>query len=169
MSPKVDTTIRFSGLKSGIYEYHFDLTDEFFEAWKNDEIEGAEVHIDARMERMEHMLMFKFTLSGKLTTYCDRCLGALVLPVEGEEHLCVRFSDSEVVDDEEVVVLPETAFEIDIAQWLYEYVAVRIPLQHTHSEGDCDPDMVKRISSDEASAENTASSDPRWEALKTLK
>ena len=124
MSPKVDTTIRFSGLKSGIYEYHFDLTDEFFEAWRNDEIEGAEVQIDARMERMEHMLMFKFTLSGKLTTYCDRCLGALVLPVEGEEHLCVRFSDSEVVDDEEVVVLPETVFEIDIAQWLYEYVAV---------------------------------------------
>ena len=95
MSQKEDTIIRFSGLKPGRYTYSYSLTDEFFEEWKNDEIRGGKVEIEAKMERMEHMLMFTFTLKGEVTTMCDRCLGDLVVPVEGEEHLCVRFSDTE--------------------------------------------------------------------------
>ena len=109
MSQKVDTTIRFSGLKPGRYIYSYTLTDEFFEEWKNDEIRGGKVEIEAKMERLEHMLMFTFALKGEVTTMCDRCLGDLVIPVEGEEHLCVRFSDTETTDDEDVVVMPESA------------------------------------------------------------
>ena len=171
MSQKEDTIIRFSGLKPGRYTYSYSLTDEFFEEWKNDEIRGGKVEIEAKMERMEHMLMFTFTLKGEVTTMCDRCLGDLVVPVEGEEHLCVRFSDTETTDDEDVVVMPESAFEIDLAQWLYEYVAVRIPMQHIHPDGECDPEVTKYIvDEDENEREkNDDEIDPRWEALKKLK
>ena len=170
MSWKEDTTIRFSGLKPGKYAYSYTLSDEFFEEWKNDEIRGGEVKIDVEMERFEHMLMFKFTLSGELTTMCDRCLGDLTVPVEGEEHLCVRFSDTETTDDEDVVVLPESAFEIDLSQWLDEYAAVRIPMQHIHPDGECDPEVTKFIKEEnDESHEESDEIDPRWEALKKLK
>ena len=138
-------TVRFSGLKSGSYNYHFTLGEEFFEGYKNDEIEGGKVEIEAKMERLQHMLMFTFLLNGEVETPCDRCLGRVTIPISGEEHLCVRFSDTETCEDEEVVVLPENAFEIDLSQWLYEYVAVRIPMQHVHPDGDCDPEMTKYI------------------------
>lgn len=170
MSQNEDRTIRFSGLKPGKYTYNYTLTDEFFEDWKNDEIRGGNVKIDVEMERFEHMLMFKFTLSGEVTTMCDRCLGDIIVPVEGEEHLCVRFSDTETTDDEDVVVLPESAFEIDLSQWLYEYVAVRIPMQHIHPDGACDPEVTKYIiDEDEPEEKNDDEIDPRWEALKKLK
>ncbi len=170
MSWKEDTTIRFSGLKPGKYAYNYTLSDEFFEEWKNDEIRGGEVKIDVEMERFEHMLMFKFTLSGELTTMCDRCLGDLTVPVEGEEHLCVRFSDTETTDDEDVVVLPESAFELDLSQWLYEYATVRIPMQHIHPDGECDPEVTKFIKEEnDESHEESDEIDPRWEALKKLK
>ena len=99
---------------------------------------------------------------------CDRCLGKMKVAVDGEEHLCVRFSDEETTDDEDVVILPENAFEIDLTQWLYEYVAVRIPMQHIHPDGECDPEVTKFITSEE---ENSGEDeiDPRWEALKNLK
>ena len=168
MSQNDDMTVRFSGLKPGVYTYNYTLTDEFFEEWKNDEIEGGNVVFDVVMERMEHMLMFTFRMKGEVETLCDRCLGKMKVEVEGEDHLCVRFSDEETTDDEDVVILPENAFEIDLTQWLYEYVAVRIPMQHIHPDGECDPEVTKFITSEE---ENVSEDeiDPRWEALKKLK
>ena len=80
----------------------------------------------------------------------------------------VRLSDTETSDDENVAILPEGAFEIDLTQWLYEYVAVRIPMQHIHPEGECDPEMTRFI--DEQNEEKTEDEvDPRWAALKDLK
>ncbi len=169
MGQKEDMIIRFSGLRPGKYTYSYTLTDEFFDEWENDEIRGGNVKIEVEMERMEHMLMFSFSLSGELTTMCDRCLGDLIVPVEGEEHLCVRFSDTETCDDEDVVVLPENAFEIDLSQWLYEYAAVRIPMQHIHPDGECDPEVTKYIIAEEDEQRGGDEVDPRWEALKNLK
>ena len=165
-----DTMIRFSGLKPGRYNYRFTLDDTFFNRYENDELCGGNVEIAATMERLEHMLMFSFELKGELTTWCDRCLGELRIPVDGEEKLCVRFSDTEMSDDEDVTVLPENAYEIDLAQWLYEYAAVRLPMQHIHPDGGCDPDMLNRIVSEEQiEQQRTSSPDPRWDALRELK
>ncbi|MBR0171046.1 MAG: DUF177 domain-containing protein [Bacteroidales bacterium] len=169
MSRKSDTTIQFSGLKPGKYTYEYALNKLFFDKFENDEIEDVNVEIVVEMERMERMLMFDFKLEGELTTFCDRCLGKMTIPISGEEHLTVRFSDTEVCEDEDVVVLPESAFEIDLAQWLYEFVAVRIPMQHSHPEGECDPETVKFISSDEELQKSDDEVDPRWEVLRNLK
>lgn len=169
MSRKSDMTIQFSGLKPGKYTYEYALNKSFFDEFENEEIEDINIKFAVEMERMEHMLMFDFKFEGELTTRCDRCLGGMTIPISGEEHMNVRFSDTEVCDDEDVVVLPESAFEIDLAQWLYEYVAVRIPMQHLHPEGECDPEMVKYIVSDEEMVKNVDDVDPRWEALRNLK
>ena len=83
-------------------------------------------------------------------------------------RLNVRFSDSEVSDDEQVVILPEEAHELDLTPWMYEFVAVRLPMQHTHPDGECDPEMVKYIAEEEQKHDDDYV-DPRWEALKKLK
>ena len=165
-----DMTIKFSGLKPGRYTYSFTLDDAFFEEYENDELKGGNVKIAVELERLEHMLMFTFCIEGELTTWCDRCLGDLRVPIEGKEKLCVRFSDSEVSDEDDVVVLPESAYEIDLSQWLYEYAAVRLPMQHIHPEGGCDPAMTSYIVDEEQlAAHRDNEPDPRWDALKELK
>ena len=92
----------------------------------------------------------------------------MTVNVSGEERLNVRFSDSEVSDDEQVVILPEEAHELDLTPWMYEFVAVRLPMQHTHPDGECDPEMVKYIAEEEQKHDDDYV-DPRWEALKKLK
>ena len=180
MRPKVDTIVQFSGLKTGRYEYSYVLDKTFFEGFENEELREGKVDFEVVLERRERMLMFIFTFRGILKTTCDRCLGEMEVPVEGEEHLCVKFSDTETSEDENVVYLPESAYQIDLAQWMYEYVAVRLPMQKVHPEGECDPEMLKFIT-DESADERTAGegdevvrelgegeSDPRWDALKQL-
>ena len=170
MSRKEDTTVRFSGLKSGRYSFDFNLDKSFFDSFENEEICDGNVKVEAVLEKNERVMMFNFELKGEVTTTCDRCLGELKVPIEGQETLNVRLSDDEKSDDENVAILPEGAFEIDLAQWLYEYVAVRIPMQHVHEEGECDSEVTRFIQ--EENAEREAESDevdPRWEALKQLR
>ena len=168
MSKNDDRTICFVGLKSGVYQYDFTLDNTFFEDCKNEEIIGGKVNFDVKMERMTHQIMFTFAFEGEVTTRCDRCLGEMGVRIEGEEHLHVRFSDTEVSGDEETVILPVSANEIDLTPWLYEFVAVRIPLQHMHPDGDCDPEMTRYIGTEESSR-HEGETDPRWDALKELK
>lgn len=168
MSKNDDRVIRFTGLKSGVYKYGFLLEDTFFEGFENEEIKGGKVNFDVKMERMEHILLFTFSFEGEVTTTCDRCLEEMTVRVSGEEHLNVRFSDTEESDDEETAILPESANEIDLTPWMYEYIAVRLPMQHAHPEGECDPEMVKYIA-DEEQPNGDDYVDPRWEALNKLK
>lgn len=168
MGQKVDTIVRFSGLKPGRYSFDFDLGKEFFEGFENEEICDGKVHIAAVLEKNERVMMFDFKIDGEVTTRCDRCLGEIKVPIEGTESLNVRLSDTETSDDENVAILPESAFEIDLAQWLYEYVAVRIPMQHVHAEGECDSEVTRFIGSEEIEPEEEAV-DPRWAALNELK
>ena len=168
MSCKEDMIIRFSGLKSGVYTYDFALGREFFEEWKIDEIEDGNVKIHVEMDRQERMLLFKFVLKGEVTVPCDRCLAPLAVPIDGEEHLSVSFSDTETTLDEQQLILPEDATEIDLSQQLYEYVAVQLPLFRTHPDGDCDPEVVRHIADLDAPRAD-GDIDPRWEALKQLK
>jgi len=172
MKPEVDTVVQFSGLKPGRYEYEYKLGNTFFEAFENEEIREGEVNFKVVLERQERMLFFTFSFKGEVKSVCDRCLGDISVPVEGEETLCVKFSDTETTDDDDVVFLPENAYKIDLAQWMYEYVVVSMPMQHVHPEGECDSEMLKFISDeridDEETSEEQAETDPRWDALKNL-
>ena len=171
MNPEIDTTIQFSGLKTGKYTYDYRLDRTFFERFENEELCDGEVFFQVEMEKSERMLMFFFSFHGEIKTTCDRCLGEMKVPVEGTEQLCVKFSDTETSENEDVLILPEGAHQIDLAQWMYEYVAVAMPMQKVHPEGECDPEMLKYITEEEREEEGVnadGETDPRWDALKQL-
>lgn len=177
MKRNIDTTIPFSSLKSGIYEYDYKLDGAFFSSFENEILKDGIVNFKVKLEKNERFLLFDFKFSGLVKTECDRCLGEMDVPVEGEESLCVKFSDTETSDDEDVTFLPESATKIDLAQWMYEYVTVAIPMQHVHPDDEngnpiCDPEMLKYITGNDeegTKASTTDAVDPRWEKLLDLK
>ena len=169
MERNIDTVIQFSGLKLGNYTYDYTLDDSFFSDYKNEKILGGNVVFNVKMEKRERMLMFYFHYEGSVRTTCDRCLEEMDFPVKGDEQMCVKFSDTEKSDNEDITILPEKAFEIDLSQWMYEYVAVSIPIQTIHSENGCNPEMMKYLSEENNAAEiQSADIDPRWDVLRQL-
>jgi uncharacterized metal-binding protein YceD (DUF177 family) len=52
----------------------------------------------------------------------------LEIPIAGEERLFVKFSDTETTDDENIIVVPENEYQIDLAHIMYEYVATALPM-----------------------------------------
>ena len=110
--------------------------------------------------------MFHFDFNGTVETECDRCLGAMSVEVSGKESLYVEFGD-EAVDTqrEDMTILRKDETKIDLAQWMYEYVAVAMPMQCLHAEGQCDPEVTKYLVNDEAGKP----ADTRWAALEALR
>ncbi len=108
-------------------------------------------------------------------TQCDRCLGDLSVSVTGKHLLTVRIHDNETSDNEDVVILPEKAISIDLAQFFYEYVVIALPMQHVHPNDEhgiptCDPSMLRFLSHhDEPSDHDESAPDPRWAKLLDLK
>lgn len=162
--------IAFSSLKLGKHSFEFEIGPEFFKGFDCTIIEKAHIHVEADMEKRANMLVFEFALKGEIFTDCARCTAEVAIPVSGTEHLIVKFGDSAEVElNDEIIWLPESAFEIDLSQQLYEYIHLLLPVRSVHkSKKDCDPEVLEKlekllVKKDESEI------DPRWEELKKLK
>ena len=57
---------------------------------------------------------------------------------------------------------------LDVAWYLYEFIALAIPIKHVHAPGKCNPAMVRALeeySAARSGEEDEQAMDPRWEAL----
>jgi uncharacterized metal-binding protein YceD (DUF177 family) len=161
--------IPFSGLKTGIFTYDFDIDDEFFEHFERSEIRQAKVSVDVEMERQQRMLVFRFHIEGTVVVPCDRCLNEFDQPISGSERLIVKFGDEHGEETEDIFIITENEHSFDLGPFIYEYINLLVPFRRIHGMDEkgkslCDPEVTKFIRD-----EKEESTDPRWDALKTLK
>ena len=72
-------------------------------------------------------------------------------------------------------MIPAREYELDVAQYIYEYITVVIPMRNVHEDDEgnpaCDPEVLKEIEKHalpEEKAGEEPPTDPRWDALKGL-
>ena len=88
-------------------------------------------------------------IRGSVTVECDRCLEALVLPVETSFRLSVKFGPRDEhteTEDGEIVMLPYGEADLDLSQFIYDYVMTSLPMQRVHPDGECNEDAIKYLS-----------------------
>ena len=98
----------------------------------------------------------------------------------------VKFGKEYSEESDEIVVIPEEEGAINIAWFLYEFIALDVPMKHVHEPGKCNKTMTAKLrkhtarsyddetddgaSDDEVSDSSDFSSepstDPRWDALR---
>jgi len=173
--------IEFSGLKLGEHEYKLSAKEAFFEKYRNLEIEHGDIGIDLLMTKKERMLIFNFHLSGWVELTCDRCLGKFKYHLDDEETLFVKLQNGihEMVEEaEDVLIIPDDWGAFEVAHYIYEYIAVLIPMKKVHENDEngislCDPKMIEILNEVEVNkdSEHTGQKeiDPRWEALRKFK
>jgi uncharacterized metal-binding protein YceD (DUF177 family) len=109
-------------------------------------------------------------------------------PIETTARLFVKFGKDYSEESDEIVVIPEIEGMINIAWFLYEFVALAIPIKHVHAPGKCNKQMSTKLkkhsaklADDDSYAEDVDDiivtddedteepTDPRWDVLKELK
>mgnify|MGYP006278876419 CR=1 FL=1 len=165
-----DYIISFKGLAPGKHDFKMIADDRFFEAMENELVRLGSFSVHVELVKEERMLSLHFRIEGSVHVECDRCLEDLELRISTQDRLFVKFGDSHREVSDEIVVIPETAHQIDVSRYVNDYITLAIPLRKVHSDnGDlkdrCDPRVIEKLR--ELSAQS--SSDPRWNKLKDLK
>ena len=139
-------------MASGKTRFRWHAEGQFFSNFENSEILDADLVVGVKAEKSGHYVGVDIDIDGSVVVACDRCLGDLTLPVSVHPAFSVKFGEGyeEAPSDEEgreVLILPETDTDLDISQIVYDYVCTSLPLFRTHPEGECDPETVKYLSS----------------------
>ena len=166
-------SINFGSLNKGIHEFRFEIDEKFFEQFENSVVQKAKADVWVTLEKKEDMLLLDFEIQGTVSLPCDRCLEELNVEVEGANELLVKFGEQESEESEDVIVIPDKAHELNIAQYIYEYFSTLIPIRNVHPDDEngnslCDPEALKEIEKYKAHEEEEKPADPRWDALKNI-
>lgn len=164
--------IPFAGLKNGEHRFEYVIDDEFFKGKDYSEIQKSYIDTIVTLKKETHLLVFDIIMEGTINVMCDRCGDAFNFPVWGEQKLIVSLTNDKFEDDD-IVSLTFDSSEIDISQYLYEYVTLLLPQRRVHPEKEdgtsgCNPDTLKTLNKLSVN-ETKDKTDPRWEALKTIK
>jgi uncharacterized metal-binding protein YceD (DUF177 family) len=89
--------------------------------------------------------------------------------MESENRLLVKLGSKWDDDDPDLLSIPADEHELDIKQYLYEFLHLSLSLQRVHpadenGKSTCNPEMIKKINEHAVNKET----DPRWDKLKKL-
>ncbi len=181
--------IDLKNLTPGTHTFEYSLENKFFMDIDGDQVQKGKVKVSLTVKRSSMMFEMDFQLQGVAMVPCDRCLDDMEIPVETQNKLVVKFGKEYAEESDVVVVIPEDEGSINLAWFLYEFVALSIPMKHVHAPGKCNKSMSTKLKkhtarsadSDDAFEEedggddfivedtdDSSASDPRWDALKGL-
>ena len=163
-------------------EYQYQLDNQFFLDLDAPEVQKGQVNVLLKVRKTSGVYQLDFQTEGKVMVICDRCLDEMEQLIETKDQLKVKLGvDFSEVDD--IIVVPEEDGYINVAWFIYEFIALSIPMKHVHAPGKCNKDMLNklskhlRVSSDdvedgfEISKEDLNEPqviDPRWNELKKI-
>ncbi|MDR1203036.1 MAG: DUF177 domain-containing protein [Tannerellaceae bacterium] len=176
--------IDLKNLSSGVHTFKYLLENKFFMDIDGDEVQKGKVNVFLEIKRSSAMFEMNFQIEGMVLIPCDRCLDEMELPVESKNRLVVKFGKEYAEESDEIVVIPEDEGAINLAWFLYEFIALTIPMKHVHPPEKCNKTMSSKLKkhsaksaddeyegeeaddiSDDTIADTT---DPRWDTLKGL-
>ena len=167
--------IPFIGLKIGKHQFEFKINKKFFDEFGFDEFESCDITVNVVLEKKATMLELSFKHKGTVNVTCDVSGEQFDMPIKGNIKLVVQFGDVFNNDNEELLILPVGEHQLDIKQYIYEMIALSIPLKRVHpgvKDGTLKTealDKLKENSVKEKQEEKKEEEiDPRWDKLKQL-
>ncbi|MDL2296332.1 DUF177 domain-containing protein [Bacteroidales bacterium OttesenSCG-928-B11] len=137
-------------------------------------LEEGLLKLEIEMIRNETMIDLFFHFSGNVTTSCHRCLDPYTFDLEIEEQLMVKLVPfvEDAFDNDEMWVVNENEYELDVFHFVYETIMLSLPMQITHPDNpdgtsSCNPDALERL--EKLSQKEETEHDPRWDALRDIK
>lgn len=128
------------------FEFDLQVGMELFEAMEMTEISAVDFKLSVSGHKeASNRSVIELTGTGTVVTPCDRCLDDVTLEVEVEAEMTVLFGDEAKAFDGEQVTL-QRGDELNIAQFVYDSIMLALPMIRAHKEGECNPDMIARIS-----------------------
>ncbi len=148
--------IAYKALGAGSYNYTFSVDNNLFTDVEGSEILGGDCTVEVELQRSESMLELNVSIDGSVEVACDRCLEPCAIEIGYDGLLIVKFSSESDEYDGDVMWLSPAESELDLRQYIYESIVLSLPYQRVHAEGECNADMIAKLSKMTATSDNQA-------------
>jgi uncharacterized protein len=166
--------IRISGLGEGDHIFSFELDRQFFALFEHSDICNGNVKATVTLEKKPGVISLHFCLEGEVEVICDRCLDNFMTGVSSTHSIFVKTGETPGEVDEDVLIIGKDEHEIEVSQYMYEFIILALPYQRIHPDDDngkslCNPEMLKKLDDHRAKERDSKeTTDPRWDALKGI-
>ena len=177
--------IDLKGMKNDTYSCEYVLDNHFFESIDSPEVQKGKVHVALTVKKTAGLYELSFKTEGIVQVTCDRCLDDMEQPVTSADKLIVKFGTEYAEEGDNLIVIPEVEGVINVAWFMYEFVALAIPMKHVHAPGKCNKEMSRKLGKhlrttsdegdfmdveEESGADDAVDTpiDPRWNELKKI-
>lgn len=173
MGKNKNYAIPFVGLSTGKHLYKYEIGDSFFEEIDYSEIKKGSLKLDLTLNKQSVMLVLDFSIEGTVNIPCDRCNEYFDLEIKSENELGIKTGGDDISGDD-IVSIPTTESEINIAEYIYEYIMLSLPIKRVHpdnkkGESTCNKEAMRIYNKYVKKEEEQKPIDPRWEKLAGLK
>ena len=139
MGNRREYEIAFVGLKPGLHEFNYEVDDKFFQEYKQTDFTNCHAKVRLTLEKNTSFMMLKFEVGGNLTVVCDRCGNDLGMELWDEFNMVVKLVENpdemnETEEDPDVYYISRTESHLRVADWIYEFVSLSIPMQRMCKE-----------------------------------
>ncbi|MVT10513.1 YceD family protein [Chitinophaga tropicalis] len=163
--------IAFVGLKPGVHTFQYQITDSFFENYGPQDFSNCNATVKLLLDKKSNFFLLKFEIGGTVTVNCDRCGQPFELQLWDDFDQVVKMVDNpdELNDDEDpdVSYISKTESHLNVAEWIYEFINLSIPMQRIHPEKDgksgCDPKVLEML--DKMNQQSGEKDNPIWKDL----
>ena len=165
-------SIPIQGLKIGIHHFQFLIDDSFFALYEASPVQEGNLNFEVHFEKRADMLVIDFEVEGTVRAECDRCTAMIDLPLKDERQLIVKYGEAEGGEDDEVVFISREAPNFNLAQYLYEFTILALPIRNIFDCQNspvppCNREVLDFLVKEEKESEERKPANI-WDALKDL-
>src|SRR5690242_17871347 len=129
MKKRENYTIQYIGLSQGEHNFSYSVDDAFFNEFENSVVKEGKIAVEVELIKQERVLLLDFSFEGWIRMTCHRCLDEFDFPIVGENRLIVKLGDHAEEESDEVIVIPEDNNELDLSQYIFEFIELLVPLR----------------------------------------
>lgn len=178
--------IPLRNINTGEERFEYKLTNDFFSKIDSPEVEKGKVSAIVNVKKIVDSFELSFQIEGVVKISCDRCLDEMDQLVSSNEKLIVKFGSDYAEEGSNIIVVPQSEGEINVAWFIFEFISLAIPIKHTHPYGKCNKQMSEKlreisayddeseqeqdidIDLEEDTEDKLKDIDPRWDELKKI-
>jgi uncharacterized protein len=116
----------------GATEAVYQLDKHFFGLFENSLLEEGELKVKVKLEKTSRHIQLLFEIEGRVELTCDRSLEQFDYPILLERTVYFKLGPENKEMDVDLYMIEETSSMIDLAQHIYDFVTLAVPMKKLH-------------------------------------
>lgn len=163
-------SIPFIGLKPGMHQFTFHINQAFFDLFETEkEFTDSDITAKVMLNKHSTFLEMQIITEGSIELTCDLSNEKFQHNIENEIDVLVKFGEEYDDSDTDVIIIPRTDGEFNVAQLIYEDVMLSVPMKKIAPNAENSEEFSRLLEKFSPKDEEQSEPDPRWDALKSLK